>query len=94
MSEKQMSHPWDYLRWAVKMSSKSCCPEGMLIGTAWHKVTPALYEGAPSRALLFNSRKQARDWCRAKTIECAKHSTDWKYTAVRVRETIIEIQEQ
>jgi len=86
---KRFVRHWDRLHWAVEMRSKSCKPDGMLIGVAWHKITPPTYEGEPSRPLLFRTRSHARKWCAAKTIECARHSPDWRFRPVRVRETIL-----
>jgi hypothetical protein len=80
---------WDRMQWAVEMRSKSCKPDGMLIGVAWHKITPPAYDGEPSRPLLFRTRNHARKWCAAKTIECARHSPDWRFRPVRVREMIL-----
>jgi len=80
---------WDRLHWAVGMRSKSRKPDEMLIGVSWHKITPPIYEGEPSRPLLFHTRSQARKWCAAKTIECARHSPDWRFRPVRVREMIL-----
>ena len=88
MSDK---HPWDRLLWGVEMRAKSCRPEGMLIGDAWDHVTPQKYLGEPTRPLLFWSRRQARVWCAAKTIACKRHSDDWIFRAVRVRETVKEV---
>ena len=79
---------WDNIYWAVEMRSKSCKLDGMLIGVAWHKITPPAYEGEPSRPLLFKTRKLARKWCADKTMEYVRHSPDWKFCPVRVREII------
>jgi hypothetical protein len=80
---------WDRHQWAVEMRSKSCRPEGMLLGVAWHKIIPPAHDGEPSRPLLFETRSQARKWCAAKTAECARHSPDWRFRPVRVREIIL-----
>ena len=88
-SMEQLVRHWDRLHWAVEMRSKSCKPDGMLIGVAWHKITLPTYEGEPSRPLLFRTRSHARKWCAAKTIECARHSPDWRFRPVRVREMIL-----
>ena len=81
---------WDKLLWGVEMRSKSCKPEGMLIGDAWHSVRTRHYDGEPCRCLLFNTRRQAREWCRSATSKHAKHSSDWRFYPRRVRETITE----
>ena len=71
--------------WAIEMRSWISRPEGMLIGTAWHKVEPERYEGEAFRLLLFRTRRQAREWCAAKTVQCRAHSPDWRFRPVRVR---------
>jgi hypothetical protein len=91
MKTKRRLGAWNRALWAVEMRSKLSRPEGMLIGDTWHSVTPRKYEGEPSRSLLFQTRKQAREWCAAKTIECKRHSSDWKFKPVRVRETLSAI---
>ena len=84
-----MVRHWDRMLWAVEMRSASCRPEGMLIGDAWHAITPPAYEGEPTRCLLFRTRKQARAWCVEATAKHAKHSKDWRFRPVRVRETVM-----
>lgn len=58
---------------------------------SWHDsmLTPR-YDGEPSRAVLFRTRAQAREWCRAERARyegrqdcCVK----WRFTPVRVTET-------
>lgn len=88
-SVRRLVRHWDRVQWAVEMRSKSCKPDGMLIGVAWHKITPPTYEGEPSRPLLFRTRAQARKWCAAKAIECSRHSPDWRFRPVKVRELIL-----
>lgn len=70
------------------MHSQSDRPESMILGTQWHKLEPRRYDGEPTRALLFTTRKAARDWSRQATLKHAKHSPDWKFKPVRVSETL------
>lgn len=79
---------WNRMLWAVEIRSKSCKPEGMLIGDTWHAVTPQKYLGEPPRALLFKTRRMAREWCFNATRKYQKHGPDWKFRPVRVRETL------
>jgi hypothetical protein len=85
---------WNRQLWAVEMRSPLSRRERMIIGVAWHAVTwhavalPA-YEGEPSRCLLFQTRRQARAWCVAATLQYAKHSKGWRFRPVRVRETVM-----
>jgi hypothetical protein len=85
---KRTQLAWDRSLWAVEMRSKSCRPEGMFITDSWHAVTPKKYLGEPTRPLLFWTRRQARAWCAAKTIDYKRHSPDWKFKPVRVREIL------
>ena len=63
-----------------------------LIGSVWHDHKRSnFYLGEPTRALIFNTRKMAREWCRQKRKIyqgrndcCAK----WKFIPVRVRESV------
>tara|TARA_R110000868_G_scaffold318980_1_gene579703 strand:- start:120 stop:389 length:270 start_codon:yes stop_codon:yes gene_type:complete len=82
---------WDRLLWAVEMSSKSCRPEGMLIGVSWDNLSPPSYGGEPSRALLFAVRKHAKTWCDERMKACKTYGPDWKFKPVRVRETLTRV---
>jgi hypothetical protein len=62
--------------------------QGILLGTAWHKLELDRYPGEPTRALLFTTRKAASEWARQARLKHAKHSPDWKFKPVRVRETL------
>lgn len=79
---------WDHMFWGAEMRYDSDRKEWMLLGVAWHSLVLPTYEGQPPRALLFTTRRLAREWCAAKTIACKRHSDDWQFRAVRVRETI------
>jgi hypothetical protein len=82
---------WDRKLWAVEMRSASCRPDPIIIGTSWHSVQPVQYPGQPTCPLLFVTRRRAREWCAAKTVECARHSSDWRFRPVRVREVLVPL---
>ena len=66
----------------------------MLIGSGWHehvRTESKPYPGEPTRALLFHTRKDARDWCRARNEEykaMADFVRHWRMRVVRVRERV------
>jgi hypothetical protein len=77
---------WDRTLWAVAFWSGD--REAFLCGEAWHVLRPPAYEDEPCRSLIFKTRRAARAWAKQKTIECKRHSDDWHFRAVRVRETL------
>lgn len=80
---------WNRLLWGVELSSPLSKPK--LIGSLWHGQTPYPYPDEPTRALLFCTRKAAREWCRAEMAKCAwrcDYCSDWRFRPVRVRETV------
>jgi len=84
---------WNRALWGIKfVGSKK---ESMLLGKAWETLAPAHYEGEPTRALLFMTREQARQWCREKRQQykgredCCKH---WRFIPVKVIEKVIEVE--
>jgi hypothetical protein len=83
---------WNRKLWAVLMRSESCRPDPIIIGTSWHAVRPMQYPGEPTHPLLFYTRRRAREWCAAKTVECARHSPDWRFRPVRVREMLVPME--
>ena len=93
--KKVLAQCWDRLLWGVVFSSGNADREGMLIGGLWATDlggTP--YAGEPTRALLFCTRKQAREWC-AETMRQWRDGrqrddivTRWTVRPVRVRETV------
>lgn len=86
--------PWDRLFWGISFTGRYKDERHLLLGTAWH-TTPLqqseLYPGEPTRPLLFQTRAQAREWCKAKHAvyagrkDCCK---DWRFRPVRVRELV------
>ena len=88
-----MARPWDRLLWGVLLQSGKGKP--VLIGGLWDSRLSDRkhYLDEPTRAILFTTRHSAREWCR---IERAKYNhrndslREWKFTPVRVRETVKE----
>jgi len=84
---------WDRLLWGIEFSSKNdgLGDKPMLIGGNWHPDNKPRYPGEPSRPVLFETRKLAREWCAAKNEWC-KSRNDlckyWHFRPVRVRESV------
>ena len=82
---------WNRILWGVEfVYSRSGAR--FLCGTAWMKPPPqSAYDGEPTRALLFVTRKQAREWCKNKQAGYANRSDSlakWRFRPVRVREKV------
>lgn len=64
----------------------------MLLGSTWHELGRVVkYMGEPTRALLFQTREDARAWCRDKMRRYAGRSDccgQWRFRPVRVIETV------
>lgn len=88
---------WDRLLWGVHFIGSARDKTPMLIGGLWaDDLGGKPYAGEPTRALLFCTRAQARDWC-AETMRKwrdGRHRDDcvtrWALRPVRVRETVME----
>lgn len=84
------ARPWNRLLWGVEFSAPQSSPR--LIGSLWQERMPAeQYPGEPLRALLFTTRKVAREWCRVEMDKRKGRSdcyADWRFRPVRVRETV------
>jgi hypothetical protein len=79
---------WNRNLWGVEMSTARDSP--ILLGQAWHTQNhPAFYAGEPTRALLFDTRKQARAWCVQKLSGWI--GKGWRLTPVRVIETVRKV---
>lgn len=85
----------DRMLWGVVRTTPLSRP--ILIGETWHKDSgrpwTARHNGEPMRALLFTTRRAARDWCAAKNAAYRSHPIDdvvhaWRVRPVRVRETV------
>jgi hypothetical protein len=83
---------WDRQLWGVQLIGAD--GRSRLIGSAWsERTSDSCYPGEPSRALLFQTRDHARDWCaqkhrlyrtRPEWDSCRK----WRLRPVRVRERV------
>ena len=68
----------------------------ILIGGMWEQAMKRIrYDGEPTRALVFMTRKDARKWCAVKNDDYA-HSNDsivrkWRCKVVRVSEVVKQI---
>jgi|SRR5579884_2145793 len=89
---RKASNIWNRRLWAVRFSDSD--GRSFLIGSSWHRANNtanAGYPGEPTRALLFCTRKHAREFC-AEKIKSARLTggvcEKWRYTPVRVRETV------
>lgn len=84
--------PMNRLLWAAEFSSPFT--DARLLFTAWNKTSLPQYEGEPSRVMLFNTRKEARAWCKAKNEMYGARQDlcrDWRFRPVRVRETVVKV---
>lgn len=86
-----MSAAWNQPLWGVHLISDREKP--LLLGRAW---APGInsaprYTGEPTRALLFETRAQARQWCADRMRPWRLRSDsmrDWKLRPVRVVESV------
>jgi hypothetical protein len=81
---------WRKTLWGVKFSSPLTPP--MLLGAAWHELGRVMkYAGEPTRALLFETREDARAYCseqRRKNEGRNDCCATWRFKPVRVVETV------
>ena len=89
-----MKSDWDRLLWGVEFSQPDERP--FLVGEGW-ATYPAqpLYDGQPTRALLYNTRKQARKWCSDQPRNYADRQdccAKWRFRPVRVRERVTKVE--
>lgn len=88
-----MKPDWDRLLWGVEFSEPDERP--FIVSEVWAKY-PAqpLYYGQPTRALLFDTRRQVREWCKKKEAGYAGRQdccAFWRYRPVRVRERVTKV---
>lgn len=87
--------PWTLELWGIMFRGKD--GRETLIGRMWHDLTPVPYDGEPMRALLFTTRKAARDWCRDKHTELTGRTdccSEWRFRPERVLETVSRTKEK
>ena len=84
---------WDRPLWGIIFTGLDRVPT--MIGSLWHKeagIAGAKYKGEPTRALLFCTRRQARDWCAATNKVWAAYNDGivehWRVHPVQVREVV------
>lgn len=77
--------------WGVLFTGSLRRDASVLIGRGWSAAPETPYPGEPTRPLLFTTRAVARAWCKAKEASYEDRQdlcTDWRFRAVRVRETV------
>ncbi len=80
-----MKNVWDRRLWGVHYIGMD--GHRILIGSLWHsRPATKAYEGEPTRALLFQTRQDARDWCRNKARTAT--GLTCRFVPVSVRETV------
>ena len=85
---------WKYFRWGILFRGSVPGERPHLLGAGWeyeNLIRDPFYPGEPGRALLFTTRRHAREWCAKQHAKyagrddvCAK----WRFTPVRVIETV------
>lgn len=77
---------WNRKLWGVEFLYGKGQP--VLVGSMWHSITrDPFYLGEPTRALVFQTRKQARTW----VAEKMANRSYGRFRVVRVRETVRKI---
>lgn len=92
MSDHTKPNPWDRRLWGVLFHTGSVY-EPLLLGATWDDDlrNRAYYPGEPTRPLLFQTRAQARAWCRRQMDQWRgrkDYAARWTVRPVRVRELI------
>lgn len=78
------SSPWDRKLWGIVFLATRPRDRPILIGGAWHVSGQVKsYQGEPTRALVFQTRSDARDWVKTRAGWGAE-----RYRVVRVREIV------
>ena len=87
---------WHRLLWGVVFTGGMLRDLPMLLGGLWHdeaREFNGFYEGEPTRALLFCTRREARHWCNDtnRKWQATKDPIQqrWRVSPVRVRETVV-----
>jgi hypothetical protein len=84
---------WDRLLWGIEFRSLYSEPSLTCMPTSQVAVH---FSGEPARAWLFRTRKEARAACAERHAFYATYPDghvcrDWRYAAVRVRETVRKV---
>lgn len=87
-----MADSWRKELWAVEFKGSIEDDKPMLLGSAWHETGRLMqYAGQPTRALVFQTREDARAWCRYQQRKNAGRNDccgKWKFKPVKVIETV------
>jgi hypothetical protein len=85
---------WNRKLWGIELTG-GMQGKPVLIGTGWmHPAPRPQYCDEPTRAILFNTRAIARNWCKERMDEYAGREDFcglWKFRPVRVIETVIKV---
>lgn len=86
---------WQGVRWGVARDTVGSKEPPSLLGEGWHdelwRKKPD-FEGQMPRVLMFQTRAQARAWCRAQRAKYTERSTwcaRWRFRPVKVSESVI-----
>ncbi len=84
---------WNRKLWAVELTDSHGRKE--LLYTSWDDSRRA-YKGEPIRMLVFETRKDARAWCKKQELSYAQRPTydicrQWRFRPVRVRAVVKKI---
>ena len=79
---------WNRLQWGVEFRSGKEKPH--LIGSLWAWHDAVTHPDEPTRALLFCTRRYARQWCKETNAKWQQNPSiaHWRVKPVRVRETV------
>ena len=80
---------WTRNLWGVEFKGAMKEDPPMILGASWHGPSPHRYDGEPTRALLFCTREQAREWCRDRRKR--SEGLGWTFTPVKVRELVEKV---
>ena len=85
---------WDTKYWGIESSSP--LTKKHLLGAGWCRERSAInyHPAEPMRALLFRTRKAAREWAADERARFAGHPgccADWRFRVVRVLERVAVI---
>jgi len=91
-----MKPAWDRPLWGILFTGSLRDDDPMLIGCLWDsefRTGNKPYDGEPTRAMLFCTRKTAAAWCKKTNAEWRKRPKGdfvraWRVKPVRVRETV------
>lgn len=89
-----MRDKWRKVLWGVEFKGSIDDDAPMLLWGLWHDTVRRgreFYDDEPTRALLFQTRRAARAWCKEEMKKYAGRNDCcalWRYRPVRVIETV------